>query len=307
MLKGNFRASQSPFFKGLGYIPICLSCLNYFEKKYTELLGSNDEAIRRLALHLDLYLNESLLDSSRKINVGQSRIAGYIANANLNQYANRTYDDYLFELAANAKIESVEDLKEQDNTKVTQKMLRFWGTGFHPDDYLFLADKYNDWTSRHECKTKAQESIFQKICLMELQIIKATQGGDKNDKVASLIKAFNDLLASANIKPVQNKDNSLADQNTFGTLIQKWENEKPIPEAEPEWKDVDGISKYIAVWFKGHMCKMLGIKNSYSDIYEKEISKYTVSKPQYEEDADVSFDDIFGMTGETGGADVAEG
>ena len=77
-----------------------MACLNYFEETYTELLGSNDEAIKRLALHLDLYLNESLLDSSRKINVGQSRIACYIANANLQQYENKTYDDYLSECVA---------------------------------------------------------------------------------------------------------------------------------------------------------------------------------------------------------------
>ena len=50
-------------------------------------------------MRLDLYLNESLLSSSRKINIGQSRIASYIANANLTQYKGRTYDDYLDECA----------------------------------------------------------------------------------------------------------------------------------------------------------------------------------------------------------------
>ena len=81
-LYGNFRASQSPFFKGWGYIPVCLKCLDYFEEQYTERLGSNDEAIKRLALHFDLYLNDSILNASKKVNVGQSRIAQYISSAN---------------------------------------------------------------------------------------------------------------------------------------------------------------------------------------------------------------------------------
>jgi hypothetical protein len=258
-------------------------------------LGSNDEAIKRLALHLDLYLNESLLNSSKKIGADQCRIAGYIANANLLQYKDKTYDTYLEELAEqerlNDKIESVEDLQEIQNDSISPKTLSFWGMGFSATDYLYLNDKYQDWTSRHECKTKAQESIFQKICLMELQIMKAIQKGDKVD---GLIKSFNDLLGSANIKPVQNKDNSLADQNTFGTLIQKWENEKPVPEPDPEWEDVDGIRKYIGVWFLGHLCRMLNINNTYSRLYDEEIARYTVDSPLYEEDSESSYDDIFG-------------
>ena len=293
-LKGNFRASQSPFFRGWGFIPVCLKCLDYYEKEYTERLGSNDEAIKRLALHLDLYYNESLLASSRKVNVDQSRIAGYIANANLIQYKDKTYDTYLEEAAEqerlNDRIESFDDL-QQIEVDISQKTLAFWGMGFSPGDYMYLNEKYDDWTSRHECKTKAQESIFQKICLMELQIMKAIQNGDKVD---GLIKSFNDLLGSANIKPVQNKDNSLADQNTFGTLIQKWESERPVPEPEPEWADVDGIRKYICVWFLGHLCRMLNINNSFSRMYDEEVAKYTVERPQYEEDSEMSYGDIFG-------------
>jgi len=103
-LKGNFRASQSPFYQGWGYVPVCLKCLSHFEKEYTERLGSNDEAIKRLALHFDLYLNESLLNSSKKVTSEQCRIAGYIANANLLQYKGKTYDTYLEELAEQERL-----------------------------------------------------------------------------------------------------------------------------------------------------------------------------------------------------------
>ena len=52
----------------------------------------------------------------------------------------------------------------------------------------------------------------------------------------------------------------------------------------------------IDVFFRGHMAKMMGIKNAFSTIYEKFISKYTVTKPQYDEGADSEtlFNKIFG-------------
>ena len=294
-LKGFFRVSGSPFFKALGYIPICSRCIDHYEKEYTQQLGSNDEAIRRLALHLDLYLDEGLLAASRKVNAAHSRIAGYISKANLQQYRGKTYDAYLDEVADRIAIMSPSDGEgEADEPKISQETLDFWGLGFSRGDYVFLDSKYNDWTSRHECETKVQESVFQKICLLELQILKTIQKGEKTD---GLMRSFNDLLGTANIKPVQNKDNYLAEQNTLGTLIQKWENEHPIPD-DPEFEDVDGIRKYIQTWMLGHLCKMLNIKNGYSELYTKEIGKYTVDKPVYEEDVELTFDEIFERVGD---------
>ena len=85
---------------------------------------------------------------------------------------------------------------------------------------------------------------------------------------------------------------------TFGQLIDKWEQEKPIPEPEEEFKDVDKIGLYIDVFFKGHLSKMMGLKNAFSALYERYIAKYTVKKPEYDEDVDseVLFDKIFGKS-----------
>ena len=81
----------------------------------------------------------------------------------------------------------------------------------------------------------------------------------------------------------------LLNRLTFGTLIKKWENEEPIPEPDPEWADVDGIGKYIRIWFLGHLCKMLGIENEFSKEYEAEMAKFRVELPEdvFEDDAEV--------------------
>lgn len=83
------------------------------------------------------------------------------------------------------------------------------------------------------------------------------------------------------------------------------EEEKPIPEPDEDFKDVDKVGLYVDVFFKGHLSKMMGLKNAFSSLYEKFMAKYTVKKPEYEEDTDSEalFDQIFGarMDEETDG------
>ena len=88
----------------------------------------------------------------------------------------------------------------------------------------------------------------------------------------------------------------MSDAQTLGTLIQKWENEKPLPDIDPELQDVDRIGLYIDVFFKGHLAKMMGLKNGLSNLYNKFMKKYTVEKPEYKDDEnnEALFDAIFG-------------
>ena len=300
----NFYKSPHPFYRARGgRITVCKTCIEHYFAEYEQMLGNSPyEAIKHLGTLFGYYVGDNVVNSASK--GGAVTLFGSLSKT-CGMQMGLTYDNYIVEQREKPEILS-EECKIEKLNKVTDKVRKFWGGGFSDEDYIFLNDKYIDWTQRHECKTKAQESIFQKICLMELQITSAIQSGD-DKAVASAMKAFNDLLGSANIKPVQNKDNALADQNTFGTLIQKWENEEPIPEPDPEWKDVDGIGKYVKTWFKGHLCKMLGIKNSFSDVYDEEIAKHTVNKPEYEDDVDLSYDAIFGKKDDAeGGENIAE-
>lgn len=290
----NFAYSHSPMFKGNNSrLPICYNCLNNLVEQYTEMLGSQDEAIKRVCLHWDMYVSESILKSSKKIDANRSRISCYVRNCNLSQDAGKTYDTYLKEVDSD-KINTIEDLEEaKDNKdfKVQQKTIKFFGLGYSAEEYAFLQSQYEDWTKRHVCETKTQEELFKNLCIAQLNINIAQHN---NGKVAEAMKTFQDLLGSANLKPAQNNDNTLSDTNTFGTLIKKWEDEKPIPEPDPEWKDVDGIIRYISIYFLGHLCKMMRIKNSYSKMYEEEMTKYKVEKPEYEDDDEALFDSVFG-------------
>ena len=99
-----------------------------------------------------------------------------------------------------------------------------------------------------------------------------------------------------NLKPKQNTLDTFSDAQTLGTLIQKYEETRPLPEIDPELQDVDKIGLYIDAFYRGHASKMLGLKNRFSNIYDRIMSKYTVKQPSYDEetDSEILFDKIFG-------------
>lgn len=157
--------------------------------------------------------------------------------------------------------------------EITDAIISFWGGGMTTEDYTFLENEYQTLLSRFECDSYSLEMLFQEISHQRLDIKKKRQSGSPVDKE---LKTLQDLLGSANIKPVQSTGNSATEQATFGTLLKKWENDKPIPDPLEEWQEGDWIRNYVVVWFLGHLCKMMGIKNKFAEMYDEEIAKYTV-------------------------------
>jgi hypothetical protein len=135
--------------------------------------------------------------------------------------------------------------------------------------------------------------VFKRICFKQLEILKATRLGEDTK---NLDATFRDLLDTAKLQPKQTSGEAVSDAQTFGTLIDKWENTRPIPEVEEELKDVDKIGLLIHVFFTGHMAKVLNLGSSLSNLYDKFIKKYTVEKhiSSGESDNEVLFDKIFG-------------
>ena len=135
--------------------------------------------------------------------------------------------------------------------------------------------------------------MFKRICFKQLEILKATRLGEDTK---NLDDTFQKLLDTAKLQPKQNSGDTMSDAQTFGTLIDKWENTRPIPEAEDEFKDVDKIGLLIHTFYTGHMAKVLNLPSSLSALYDKFIKKYTVEKQEYSGDSDneALFDSIFG-------------
>ena len=158
---------------------------------------------------------------------------------------------------------------------------------------MFLENEYQDWVSRYECSQKAQELTFENLSILKLMKRNALKKGLSTKDID---KSYQDWLDTGNLKPKQNTLDTFSDAQTMGTLIQKYEETRPLPDIDPELSDVDKIGLYIDAFYRGHASKMLGLKNRFSNIYEKVMSKYAVKPPSYDEESDseILFDKIFG-------------
>ena len=298
----NFYRSYSRLFSNIGKIPYCKQCIERFYQQYYEeyvnegCLTPEKTAIKRVCMLFDIYYTDvvfnSVMNKIREGAINISPMAQYMKTIQLAQYKDKSYDNTVL---SEMKEEFVADTSNGVlvNRDVDQKTIDFFGSGFTDEDYKFLYKEYEDWTARHECKTKAQEEVFKDICFNRLQNLKALRKGEETKDITA---AFQKLLDSGKLQPKQNAGDTTADNQTFGTLIDKWENTRPLPEVDEELKDVDKIGWYIDVFFKGHLSKMMGLKNGLSNLYDKFIKKYTVKKPEYsdEENSEVLFDAIFG-------------
>jgi hypothetical protein len=206
--------------------------------------------------------------------------------SSLKQNKGKKFADSVFKTSNSFQFNYLESLDKEFETS-EEELLHLqmkWGKkGFEFEDYMFLENEYHTWINSYECDSYAMEMLFQEISHKRLEIKKLREYGKPTDKE---MKTLQDLLGSSNIKPVQETGANATEQATFGTLIKKYENERPIPEPDEAWKDVDGIKYYIQVWFFGHLCKMLNINNDYSKMYEEELSKHTVDAPDYAVDVE---------------------
>lgn len=295
--RGNFYLNKdydSEFF------PICKDCLMKMSTDYdkkTNTYKDNKEKAKHTLMLMDRPFIEEVYDNAvadvtNAVNEKNRSTAWvqYITMINsLPNWRGLHFKDSEFVMGS----EYDDEAEIKENKKTIKKAKKRFGFGYTNDEYMFLENEYQDWVTRYECNTKAQEEIFERLSQKKLEIRKATMNGQPTK---DLDKTYQDLLNSGNILPKQVTLDTMADAQTLGTLIQKYEETRPLPEIDPELSDVDKIGLYIDAFFRGHASKMLGLKNRFSNIYEKVISKYTVKPPEYDndEDTEVIFEKIFG-------------
>lgn len=309
--KGYFPVSYAVLHKGIGHIPVCKECIDTMYNTYLAQCNNAKDAVRQLCRKLDLYWSESVYDLVQRKSTTRSMMTQYIAKINTVSYAGKSYDDTLSEEGTlwnfipeiNKESTEVTDVTPVEAVEIEtpEEIIAFWGSGYSDEMYRELEQRRQYWMSKFPEGIELDvgtEALIRQICSLELDINRDRIAGKSVDKS---VNALNNLLGSANLKPAQQKaDGDNAQENTpFGVWIRRWETQRPVPDPDPELEDVDGIVRYISIWFLGHLCKMLGIKNTYCKLYEEEIAKMRVDRPEYEdEDDETMFNDIFGSTPE---------
>ena len=305
--KGFFPVSHSPMYRGSGYLPVCNDCVETVFDEYMKKFCDARAAMKRLCMKLDLYWNDSIFDMVEKTVATHSKVRAYIGKTNLVRYIDKTYDDTLDD-ESRVKL-SVTDIspvlpeQKPDTVEISPEVISFWGPGYTPEMYAELEQRRGHWMSRLPEGTKVDmgmEILIRQGCCLELDINRDRLAGKSIEKSVS---ALNTVLGSLKLKPDQKRDggDAEAERTPMGVWIQRWEEQRPVPDPDPELQDQDGVVKYITTWFLGHLCKMLGIRNGYCKLYE-DAMKEKAEELDMEEDIEIDeelFNDIFaGTTGD---------
>lgn len=324
--KGNFPATQSPLYSGNnGYLTTCNDCFEELFEHYRHVLGEEKEAVKRMCLKYDYYWSEDIYEMLANTPTGGARMRTYVSKNNLIKYIGKTYDDTLDEqMAQTAEREEHDsssgvvytntDLHNTDaddtgtnDEDIDESVIAYWGTGLRPNKYMELETRRKYWLSQYPDGTvldPGADALLRQICGLEIDINHLRAEGRSTEKLSSTL---NGLLGSMNLQPSQKKEVTEENYIPFGVEIARWEEEKPVIDPDPEFEDVDGFKRNITAWFLGQLCRMVGIKNKYSGVYQEELDRYTIERPRFEDDDDEStFDDIFGREMITPGGDDSD-
>lgn len=231
---GNFSYSQSPMFKGNNsFLPICNHCLENLVEQYTELLGSQNEAIKRVCLHWDIYVSDSLLNSTKKIDANRSRIKCYVKNCNLHPNCGKTYDTYLREIKDNTinSLEELESIKAEaelnDEVAVSDRTVKRWGLGYNETEYQMLNDHYKVLKDKIG-DDDVKDSLIKDLC--EQHILKYRARQDKDyDRYEKMSKLYQQTLSTVDLKPKNTEKNVISNNpdECWGVFQQIVENYSP--------------------------------------------------------------------------------
>ena len=295
-LKGYFPVSYGFLYRGTGYLPYCKECVDGMFNSYLAECKDAKMAVRQMCRKLDLFWNEKLFESAEKQSTPRSIMTSYIGKINGTKFANMSYDDTLKAESAlwlepleytSVQKNEIEDV-DQEDIEVDKEIIEFWGPGYTPSMYMELEQRRSYWMSKYPEDADLDigtEALIRQICSLEIDINRDRAAGKSADKN---INTLNTLLGSASLRPAQKKsdeyENSLTN-TPLGVWLYRYENKRPLPEVDKDLQDVNGIKKYIFTWM-GHLCKMMNIKNGYTRMYEEEIDRLRVERPEYDGDDD---------------------
>lgn len=295
-----FPVCYAAMYKGTGYLNICRECFKELYLGYLEKTESPKAAVRQMCRKLDLYWSETIFNQAKNKAADFSLMTAYLCKINLERNAGRSYDDTLLaenklwdfgkeKVEVKSKPVATQDTKRDPSSKVTDKMIRYWGVGYDDEDYLLLEERLDEMVRKLNLKREeldiGTEKIAKQVCSIELDIEKARRAGKAVDRLQN---SLNTYLGSANLKPSQQKsaDDGALSGKPLGILAQIYEEKRPIPEVDPSLADVDKVVENITTWYLGHGAKMMKKRGAYVPLYEKAMEKYRVRHPNIDGEED---------------------
>ncbi|WP_305180650.1 hypothetical protein [Ileibacterium valens] len=277
-----------------GYFPVCKQCMKFqsaqMENK-NDCPDETEESFKNALRFIDLPFHRDLYEQiCREFDVEKFKALGSTASVKekMNGLVFVPYVDAILKApmynSQKWKDSDSEEIKGvETKTRIKKETINRFGQSYSTEDLVFLQNEYDDWVRRYECNTKAQEECFQRLAVTKLQIAHAGRKGKSTKELEAIYKSWMD---SANVTPRQNAADTLSQAQTYGTLIQKLEMERPVRNPDPDLQDQDKVLSLLRV-ILGHTCKAAGFKSGYNEDYARFMRDYTVQRQEYQdEDAD---------------------
>lgn len=245
-LKNNFHKTNGILFQSNdGYLPWCKDCADKYLVLLTSLYSNNEEhAIEHYCQQADWTYDIEILKQAREISSDRSRISHYSAKKNLNVGKRRTFVDTIkfeYENRKEKPVESINDIEDLEEYKLTPKMIKFWGAGYDPSVYPTLQGYYDELLKLCEGRPDVRkQKMMKNLCLLEYQMSINIQAGKD---IGTLSNSYKTMFEAAELK---NNDADTSN-DVFGQWIMDIEKYSPAEyyKDKKKYHDFFGIIEYI--------------------------------------------------------------
>ena len=303
-LNGYFYRTYSQIYKGIGYMSVCKICVDDLYEDFLRECKDPRIACHQVCRKFNIYWNESVYEGVVQGSAKRTVMAGYLTRVNVIKHQGKSYDDFLREVGkmweiphedveepapspVEVQVEEPADASEpEEEIEIAEEVRVEWGPGFSNKQYYELEERRKYWVGELKKRNINVDDInvmalLRQIVGMELEINRRRSNGED---VSKLVNTFQSLVGDALLKPSMKKSDADAsiDNTPLGVWINRFENERPLPENENKSE----LIKFVHTWMFGHLAKMVGLRNSYTQMYEDEMERLRVAKPEYADDDD---------------------
>lgn len=253
---------------------VCKDCMISIYDDLVNVFGSEILALHNVCNMFDIYFSERAYHTAKQQAIKQESNIAKIYFQKINsmaQYKDLTSkDSEILDVKHEvARIDNInpKEIESEDLVEftLTKDIIRRWGRGLDKDDYFILEGHYQELTESYESKTPAQRMIYQEISKSRLEGEKSRRNGDLRG-YSDMMKVISTLMTDSNIKPVQKNVQGDDNIDCWGNWCKLIEENEPVGEASEEYKDVDGIQKYIFKWFIKPFARVLGLTGADEEI-----------------------------------------
>lgn len=274
-----FYKSPNPLHHN-GVLPYCKDCCNKMVHDYIKKYGNLESALWMSCANLGIpFVRKAFEALERKISekdkIGKNfnYVGNYMQSMNTNRKNSDHWEEFADTDVSFGDIRNVQ--KHEESIKAQAEQFRLdWG--YHEvEDYQYLEYRYEYYTQGMGELKPSQETLYRRLCLVELAIRKKDESGeDTKDEQKQILQ----LMKALEIDDFKNtKDLSMAEKIIESQIAMMEEEEPAFHYKDLEkYKDFMGIGAYWEDHIKRPLYNLLlGSKEYTLKDTRDEIAEYT--------------------------------